>query len=667
MQPRMLAAGTVSAAPAPRRRRARPGHQAGERGPAGRHPPPAALHVQLPARVAGLARLLGRAHGVRRRGGRRCRWRSRSARCGGTRSSRMCAFAFVWAIWGLDVYMQKTAQHWGQHEVIAAYYDDRASPEEGLVAYQMNWKGENFYTGNHIPAFVSTGSTFTTWLKKQRDAGVKVMYFITEHGRIGGLKSEVARQVVPRSHRQDALQQVRPGPRGAAARPPHPCRGWRIAITRCGTKLNGDSFRAALCSRRSSPCPSPSKPSTATRPTSASSTSCSSSSSSSVSSSARRRSRPGGRTRCKSTLDRVLPVGPRGHRPAQRGRRPRGLHARGRQGHTPDRLQGGVEEPLRGGLEAHRASTRSTAARARRTSLQVLVEEMLSGVEHGVRDVRGAGVRRGRGHRGVRHRRAEEALLPAHVRRAVGGHDVPDRAAGRQRRRQREDRRDRATPTAATASAAPRSSSRAATTTWPRTSSTSCSRASTARPPGPRGSRSSSSPRSASNADGTLGGPNDVQRREHRAQDGHQRLGDVRAQLRRRRQMHRLARRRRREAEPGHAADVQADEQRAHRRRHPGAQRRVERVPERARVRARSASRARASRTGRTPTAPRVPIIEHADVRRMLLDMKARVEGIRALAVKLAHHHGLRARRWRARTRRRSPTTRARSTCSCRS
>jgi alkylation response protein AidB-like acyl-CoA dehydrogenase len=38
------------------------------------------------------------------------------------------------------------------------------------------------------------------------------------------------------------------------------------------------------------------------------------------------------------------------------------------------------------------------------------------------------------------------------------------------------------------------------------------------------------------------------------------------------------------------------------------------------------------------PTAPRVPIIEHADVRRMLLDMKSRVEGIRALIVKLAQH-----------------------------
>jgi alkylation response protein AidB-like acyl-CoA dehydrogenase len=37
-------------------------------------------------------------------------------------------------------------------------------------------------------------------------------------------------------------------------------------------------------------------------------------------------------------------------------------------------------------------------------------------------------------------------------------------------------------------------------------------------------------------------------------------------------------------------------------------------------------------------TAPRVSIIEHADVRRMLLHMKAHVEGIRALAVKLTHH-----------------------------
>jgi 4-amino-4-deoxy-L-arabinose transferase-like glycosyltransferase len=104
----------------------------------------------------------------------------------------MCAFSVVWAVWGLEVYMMTMSPHWGQHEVIEAYYRDRQSPDEILVAYQMNWKGENFYTGNHVPAFVSSGATFQTWLKKKKDEGAKVMYFITEHSRTSGLRSEVA-------------------------------------------------------------------------------------------------------------------------------------------------------------------------------------------------------------------------------------------------------------------------------------------------------------------------------------------------------------------------------------------------------------------------------------------------------------------------------------------
>ncbi len=102
-----------------------------------------------------------------------------------------CALAMVWAVWGLDVYMVKLSPHWGQHELIEAYYRDRAGPDEVLVAYQMNWKGENIYTGNHIPAFVSSGTPFQTWLTEQRKKGAKVMYFITEHSRTGGLRSEV--------------------------------------------------------------------------------------------------------------------------------------------------------------------------------------------------------------------------------------------------------------------------------------------------------------------------------------------------------------------------------------------------------------------------------------------------------------------------------------------
>lgn len=103
----------------------------------------------------------------------------------------LLGLAALAAVWGEDVYFLKTSPHWGQHEVIEAYYKDRKSATDWLVAYQMNWKGENFYTGNHVPAFVSSGASFTDWLKKEKEKGAKVMYFVTEHSRVGGLRSEV--------------------------------------------------------------------------------------------------------------------------------------------------------------------------------------------------------------------------------------------------------------------------------------------------------------------------------------------------------------------------------------------------------------------------------------------------------------------------------------------
>jgi hypothetical protein len=100
-------------------------------------------------------------------------------------------FAMLWAAWCLDIYLVKAAPHWGQRETIMAYYTDRKSPDQPLVAYQMNWKGENFYTSNRIPAFVSSGAHFKSWISEQRKKGVKTMYFVTEHGRVGSLKSEI--------------------------------------------------------------------------------------------------------------------------------------------------------------------------------------------------------------------------------------------------------------------------------------------------------------------------------------------------------------------------------------------------------------------------------------------------------------------------------------------
>jgi 4-amino-4-deoxy-L-arabinose transferase-like glycosyltransferase len=103
----------------------------------------------------------------------------------------LAAIGVGFCAYTLWLYLPALAPHFGQREVILAYYQRRHGPEEPIVAYQMNWKGENFYTGNRLPAFVSTGAKFKKWLKAQREAGTKVIYFISEHGRIGTLKSEL--------------------------------------------------------------------------------------------------------------------------------------------------------------------------------------------------------------------------------------------------------------------------------------------------------------------------------------------------------------------------------------------------------------------------------------------------------------------------------------------
>lgn len=92
---------------------------------------------------------------------------------------------------GLNVYLVQAAPHWGQRETVMRYYATRASAKEPLVAFQMNWKGENFYTGNRLPAFVTTGSTFQSWIAEARERGMRVAYFTTEHSRVGILKHEL--------------------------------------------------------------------------------------------------------------------------------------------------------------------------------------------------------------------------------------------------------------------------------------------------------------------------------------------------------------------------------------------------------------------------------------------------------------------------------------------
>ena len=104
-----------------------------------------------------------------------------------------CALGVWFCAFSLWLYLPGLAPHYGQRELLLAYYRARQNPSEPIVGYQMNWKGENFYSGNRLPAFVSSGAKFKSWLDKRQKGGTKVVFFLTEHGRIGTLKGELGK------------------------------------------------------------------------------------------------------------------------------------------------------------------------------------------------------------------------------------------------------------------------------------------------------------------------------------------------------------------------------------------------------------------------------------------------------------------------------------------
>ncbi len=105
----------------------------------------------------------------------------------------LVALAGLWAIWDLDVYMPQVSEHWGQRPIFDAYYRDRDSDQEPLVAFEMNWKGENFYSGGRLIEFgnsMSQGRTagergsdrMRQWLNDIKGK-TKAIYIVTESGR----------------------------------------------------------------------------------------------------------------------------------------------------------------------------------------------------------------------------------------------------------------------------------------------------------------------------------------------------------------------------------------------------------------------------------------------------------------------------------------------------
>ena len=92
------------------------------------------------------------------------------------------AVAVAWTGFILDKVLVELSPHWAQKHVIAAYYAQRKGPEEPLIAWQLYWRGENFYTRNEIYDPTKPQTEKTVFLG---DRNVEKMqtYFKTHAGR----------------------------------------------------------------------------------------------------------------------------------------------------------------------------------------------------------------------------------------------------------------------------------------------------------------------------------------------------------------------------------------------------------------------------------------------------------------------------------------------------
>ncbi|MBI5502446.1 MAG: glycosyltransferase family 39 protein [Deltaproteobacteria bacterium] len=106
----------------------------------------------------------------------------------------LCAGGILWAGFGLHVYFNQISPHWSEGYLVKLYYDLRRGPEERLIAYSLNWHGENCYTANRAKilmgehGFERDLDDFPEWLKRHEG---RDYYFILSKGGSNGLKSKL--------------------------------------------------------------------------------------------------------------------------------------------------------------------------------------------------------------------------------------------------------------------------------------------------------------------------------------------------------------------------------------------------------------------------------------------------------------------------------------------
>ena len=87
----------------------------------------------------------------------------------------------VWSAFVVDKLLIELSPHWSQKHVIASYYAKRKDASEPLIAWQLYWRGENFYTKNAI--YADSNALERTVFLGDHNAEKMQAYFTSHGGR----------------------------------------------------------------------------------------------------------------------------------------------------------------------------------------------------------------------------------------------------------------------------------------------------------------------------------------------------------------------------------------------------------------------------------------------------------------------------------------------------
>lgn len=113
-------------------------------------------------------------------------WRTLKLHVSASRGLEMATWSLVivgvvWTGFLVDKLLIELSPHWAQKHVIASYFQKRKGPEEPLIAWQLYWRGENFYTKNAI--YSSPNPAERTVFLGDRNTEKLQQYFASHGGR----------------------------------------------------------------------------------------------------------------------------------------------------------------------------------------------------------------------------------------------------------------------------------------------------------------------------------------------------------------------------------------------------------------------------------------------------------------------------------------------------